>query len=59
VLWTTDPAHRVTLPSQVRAASAVDMLGDRRPLTREGGQVTLELTGSPQYVALRSGAVQP
>jgi hypothetical protein len=53
-VWTTGPAHRVTFPADISAAMAVDIAGERHPVTTEDGKVVLELTGSPQYLALRS-----
>jgi hypothetical protein len=54
VVWTTGAAHAVALPADLSATAAVGMTGEARPLTTEAGKLTLELSGSPQYVALRA-----
>jgi polysaccharide biosynthesis protein PslG len=51
-VWTTGSAHRVALPLDAQAATAVGMLGERRPVTAEKGKLVVELSGSPQYLAI-------
>ena len=46
-VWTTGAPHRVSLPPEVSAAAAVDMLGGQHAVTVENGTLVVELTGSP------------
>jgi hypothetical protein len=55
-VWTTGAAHRVTLPPDLAATAAVDMMGESHSVAVEDGLAALELTGSPQYVTLRSAS---
>ncbi|HEY6541625.1 MAG TPA: hypothetical protein VIZ18_11830, partial [Ktedonobacteraceae bacterium] len=50
VLWTTGDTHTVTLPITGTSVMVTSLTGEKRALSVVNGQVTLELSGSPQYV---------
>jgi beta-xylosidase len=52
VLWTTADPHAITLPVTAPSATVISITGEMRELTTTQGTVTIELTGSPQYVRL-------
>ncbi len=52
VVWTTSSAHTVTLPANSASITATSMTGDKTTLAISGGSVMLEISGSPQYLAL-------
>lgn len=49
-LWTVDDPHMISLSVDGPAVTVVGMTGEVRSLTTTNGRVTIELTGSPQYV---------
>ncbi|MCS6859297.1 MAG: cellulase family glycosylhydrolase [Abditibacteriales bacterium] len=49
-LWTTGEPHRVDLHLGVPSASVVSMIGEKRTLTATNGTLSLEISGSPQYL---------
>lgn len=52
-LWTAGNPHTVTLPVSGSSATATNMTGEKRTLPITDGKLALELTGNPQYLALR------
>lgn len=50
VVWTTDIDHEMTLPFEAAEGTLVDMLGQRRHLSWQAGQLKLAISGSPQYL---------
>ncbi len=55
-LWTTGTPHAITLNLDAPAATLVSMTGEGRTVRTTDGKLTLELTGSPQYLTLIGGA---
>ncbi len=55
VLWTAGNPHTVTLPVSGPSVTVTNMTGEKRILSTTNGSLALELTGSPQYLALASG----
>ena len=51
VVWTTGDAHTVALPMTGTSAMITSLTGEKRVLPVVNGQVTLELSASPQYLA--------
>jgi len=49
-LWTTDTDHEVTLPPDISQGTLVEMLGGSKPVSRQGSQLKLTISGSPQYL---------
>ena len=52
VLWTTGDPHPLTLPVSGSSATITSMTGEKRILPTTNGSLVLELTGSPQYLAV-------
>ena len=50
IVWTTGTPHRVTLPVSGTSVMVTNLTGEKRTLPIINGQLTLELSGSPQYV---------
>ena len=50
VLWTTGPAHSISLPVGAPSLAVTDMTGNARTLPAVKGHVTLQITGNPQYL---------
>lgn len=50
VVWTTGDAHTVTLPMPGTSVMVTSLTREKRALLVVDGQVTLELSGSPQYL---------
>ncbi len=50
VLWTVDSLHTITLSINAPAVTVVSTTGEARALTTRNGALTIELTGSPQYL---------
>lgn len=50
VVWTTDNPHTIILPASGTSITITNMTGEKRILSVMNGQLTLEITGSPQYV---------
>ncbi len=53
VLWTAGDPHTVTLAVGGSSVTITSMLGEQRTLPATDGKLVLELTGSPQYLALK------
>ena len=51
VAWTTDNPHTITLPVNGTSVIVTNMTGEKRTLPVMHGQLTLELSGSPQYIS--------
>ncbi len=51
VVWTTGNTHRVTLPVSGSSITVTDMKGKNRVLQASKGKLTLDITGSPQYIS--------
>jgi len=49
-MWTTDADHEVTVPFEATEGTLVDMLGQSRPISWQGNQLKLTVSGSPQYL---------
>ena len=50
VVWTTGNAHMVTLPATGTSVMVTNMTGEKRALAVVHGQVTMEISGGPQYL---------
>jgi len=50
VMWTTGNPHTVTLPLDKASVTVTNMTGGTSTLQTVNGQLTLELSGSPQYL---------
>ncbi|MGH2497145.1 MAG: cellulase family glycosylhydrolase [Ktedonobacteraceae bacterium] len=53
VVWTTDSSHTVALPMNGTSVTVTNLTGETRTLPIINGQLTLELSGSPQYVKIQ------
>lgn len=53
VLWTAGDSHTVTLAVSGSSVTITSMLGEQHTLPATDGKLVLELTGSPQYLALK------
>ena len=51
IAWTTGTPHTVTLPMSGTSVIVTNLTGEKRALPVMDGQLTLELSGSPQYVS--------
>lgn len=49
-LWTAGDTHRVDMNLDVPSATVVSMTGEKRTLSATNGKLSLELSGSPQYL---------
>ncbi len=52
VVWTTGDAHTVTVPVMGTSVTLTSLAGEKRVLSVVNGQVTLELSDSPQYLGV-------
>ncbi len=50
IVWTTGDAHTVALPMTGTTVRVTSLIGEKHILPVMNGQVTLELSGSPQYL---------
>lgn len=51
IAWTADNPHTVTLPVNATSVIVTNMTGEKRTLPVMHGHLTLELSGSPQYIS--------
>ena len=52
VAWTTDESHTISLPLTGNNLPTVSMIGKKSNLSQSQGGLSLELSGSPQYLLL-------
>jgi hypothetical protein len=52
VAWTTDEPHTISLPLTGNNLPTVSMIGQKSNLSQSQGGLSLELSGSPQYLLL-------
>lgn len=50
--WTTDEPHMITLPLTGNNIQSMSMIGKKSDLSQSEGAISLELSGSPQYLLL-------
>lgn len=50
--WTTDESHTIALPLTGNNLQSVSMIGQKSDLSQSEGAISLELSGSPQYLLL-------